>query len=381
MASGAKRKLSGLFLAGALAGCAGTPGKEPEVSTGLAHLGGPDAPVVGGPSPIPDDKPKPNSLAAAAAHNAALDLLAWQDRKEQAAEDGAKEQSVSGDSPSSAEPAQPVSAEPSSEVDVVLGPPAPSDLGLDEKIGAAAGELEGLLRQRATGASDRFGAALELAALSPLRPGVADELAAWPDLSPAERRTIQMLGTLVSGLAAPGVGGDPARAADALQGAMDDLGSSLPLRIGAAELCTRVDGFGQYQPVEGNAFEAMRPHRVIVYTEVERFGYRPIGEADLAGHRAGPGDRWAVSLTQQLELYNETGAMSAWSRPALPIVETSRNRRRDFHIVDQIDLPPNLSIGVYHLKITVKDKATGAQDSRSIELRIVADPALARVGR
>ncbi len=73
--------------------------------------------------------------------------------------------------------------------------------------------------------------------------------------------------------------------------------------------------------------------------------------------------------------------MSAWSRPALPIVETSRNRRRDFHIVDQIDLPPNLSIGVYHLKITVKDKATGAQDSRSIELRIVADPALARVGR
>jgi hypothetical protein len=360
------------MILGVLAGCGGPARQPEEISTGLSRLTGPEAPVMGGPSPMPEDRPPPNSLAAAAAHNAALDLLAWNDRKD--ARPATPPPAVPQEVPAESAPPEPVDA------GLSVGPPDPGGGdGLDQQITAAAATLGDLLRRRAGATTDLFGASLELAALGTLFPGL--DAGADADLSPAERESLKAFEALIGALAVPGVGGDPGRVADAFAAAVEGMSASLPVRIRAAELCTRVDGFGQYVPVEGNVFQSMRPHRVIVYTEVERFAYEPLGEADLGSHRAGPGDRWAVNLTQQLELYNETGAMSAWSRPALPVVETSRNKRRDFHIVDQIDLPPNLSIGIYHLKITVKDRATGAQDTRSVELRIVADPALARAGR
>jgi hypothetical protein len=365
----------------ALAGCATAP--RDEVATGLANLGD-DAgtPVVTAPTPVrpaEDLAPAPGSLEAAAAHNAALDLLAWHDQNDQ-----------NGSPP--AEAAKPAIPDPASEPEPSLapslGPPPPApeaapeqaqpEIPLEDRIQRAAEELAGLLREQAKDSEDPFTAAMAMASLEPLKPGVIEELVSSSEaLSSAERQTLRAFASVASVLGAPGLGGDPERAAEAFEAAADGLAGSLTIRIGAAELCTRVDGFGQYQAVTGNAFRSMSPHRVIIYTEVDRFGYRPIAEADLGSRRPGPGDRWAVTLTQQLELYNESGAMSAWSRPALPIVETSRNKRRDFHIVDTIELPPNLSIGVYHLRITVKDRATGAQDTRSIPIRIVADPALA----
>jgi hypothetical protein len=360
----------GLIL-GAIAGCAASEAEQP-ISTGLSRLVDQNAAPAGGPTPLSDPPPAAGSLAEAAARDSALGLLAMQGR------------AVTPSGPPPAEPmaipAKSVVAEPPTgdpPTTRFVGPPTPPEVELAARIVHAAGDLESLLRDRAA-ADPSFSAATPLAALEPVHPGITE---GWlsenaDTLSPPEEATLRTFADLTAAMA--GTGGDPVKAADALESAAEGLAGSLPIRIGAAELCTRVDGFGQYQPVDGNVFQAMRPQRLIVYTEVERFAHRPIAGSQLRGHHSGPGDLWAVHLTQELQLYNESGAMSAWSRPALPIVETSRNKRRDFHIVDQIELPPNLSIGVYHLKVTVTDKATGAQDTRSIRVRIVADPALAR---
>jgi hypothetical protein len=122
-----------------------------------------------------------------------------------------------------------------------------------------------------------------------------------------------------------------------------------------------------------------RPHRVIVYTEVTSFGQRTVTESEAQADESVPPEfrpRFAVDLTQELQLYHDADGVLVWTQGEQRICETSLNRRRDFYLVQQITLPDNLSIGAYALKVVIRDRTTGSRDELNVPLQVVADPTM-----
>lgn len=134
-----------------------------------------------------------------------------------------------------------------------------------------------------------------------------------------------------------------------------------PFSIATAVLCSRVQSFGRYDPLPGQTFAADQPIRALVYVEVEGFG-------DQA---AADGQRF-VELSQRLALYTENGSNSVWNTDDQTVREVSRRTRRDFYLVQQVDLPRNLSLGTYFLKVTLEDKISKAQTETRIPIIITA---------
>lgn len=141
------------------------------------------------------------------------------------------------------------------------------------------------------------------------------------------------------------------------------------LSIPAAVLCSRVQSFGKYEPLAGGTFLAGQAIRAIVYTEVDGFANKEIS-----------GGRRQVELAQALGLFADADGTEVWRRKERSVKEASRNVRRDFYLVQEIELPRTLSVGRYNLKVTVKDKASGMETSSTIPIVIVADPSLASAG-
>lgn len=212
-----------------------------------------------------------------------------------------------------------------------------------------------------------------LAALELLSPGVTPDPMTVPALTPRE---IELLGSwrdlfrsVNESLA--GTTDDAGALADAVDGLARSMSQWKTLGIAHAALCSRVDGFGQFVPLPGSAMLAGRRNAAILYVEAENFTHR--GVADEAGE---PG--YAVELTQELSLYHDADGLLAWRMPAQEIRDVSKRRRRDFFVVQRIDLPETLSVGAYRLKVTLRDRAAGAIAEQILPIQIVADPALVR---
>jgi hypothetical protein len=137
-------------------------------------------------------------------------------------------------------------------------------------------------------------------------------------------------------------------------------------------LCTRVEGFGRFDPYSTSTFVQGRTLRAIVYVELDGFATRPARDSDPVMSNVAIGDQVSVDLTQSLSLYHDADDLLAWHRPARGVIETSRNKRRDFYLIQQIDLPPTLTVGRYNLKVTVTDRTTQAQAEAIIPIEIVA---------
>lgn len=132
------------------------------------------------------------------------------------------------------------------------------------------------------------------------------------------------------------------------------------LSIATAALCSKVTSFGRYDLLPSDTFAADQPIRALVYVEVENF----------ADQEASDGQR-QVELAQTLSLFRENDTRDVWSTPEQSVRETARRARRDFYLVQQIDLPRNLSLGSYVLKVRVVDKISGAQAEKNLPIRIV----------
>ncbi len=138
------------------------------------------------------------------------------------------------------------------------------------------------------------------------------------------------------------------------------------LNIRTAKLCTRVKGYGVYEEFDRYAFLAGRVQPAIIYVELDHFDT----EAQSNG-------KFAVRLTSEVVLYNETDGLPVWRQSPVAIVDESANRRRDFFVVQIIKLPDRLTVGKYRLKVTITDEVGREVDEATIPLQIVADAALA----
>ena len=229
-----------------------------------------------------------------------------------------------------------------------------------------------------TGASEPVRAALPLIALDLIQPGAADdELAALTKtLSPEESATIAAVRDLVRQLAVDSqAAGDRAALARLLERQADRLSAQSSgggLALGTVALCQRVESYGRFTPFAANRFLAGRPIAMIVYTEVENFAQTPSG--------ATSDETYTVEMGQELDLYLDNGGMLQWRQPELVVRDVSKSKRRDYYLVQRIELPANLSVGKYNLKVIVRDKSAaggrGAEAETNIPIQIVADAAL-----
>jgi hypothetical protein len=136
----------------------------------------------------------------------------------------------------------------------------------------------------------------------------------------------------------------------------DRLRAQSDLHIANIALCTRVDGFGNYEAL--THFAAGREYQVILYCEVENFS------SHLNANR-----QWETNLTQESVLYNTTG-QRVWDDKRRAIADTCRNRRRDFFVVKMIRIPP-LAAGQYSLKLSITDPQSNRGAQATIPLQIV----------
>ncbi|MFO0835636.1 MAG: hypothetical protein U0638_11745 [Phycisphaerales bacterium] len=201
------------------------------------------------------------------------------------------------------------------------------------------------------------------------KPGAPDE----STLTSQERTTLSAIRTLGRALSQDGKVAEPARAVQLVEGVLSTLREAAAVRIARSALCTRVEGFGQYEPFADYTFLAGRTTKMIVYTEIENFSHRAARSDDPGMDTMSGADLVAVELSQELRLWHDADGSMQWRKPEQPIIEVGRNKRRDFFLVQQIELPPTLSVGKYNLKITIRDKVSGGVDERSIPIKIVAD--------
>jgi hypothetical protein len=253
---------------------------------------------------------------------------------------------------------------------------------LAERIQEHATILIDLLRQQAAN-GPALAAMISLAGLEAIRPGALGQIITpegEQQVTLAQSRAIAALGDFIAAAAA--VGEHPDREAEYLALLAEKLLAGRPMRIGTVALCTRVRGFGQYTPLPSMRFVHGQHHPVIIYTEVGRFAHRPATSHEagqvLGSQASDFGTLWSVELSQEVQIYHDGDGLLVWSRPEQSIVETSRNRRQDFFLINEMILPRTLSIGRYCMKVIVRDKTSGDVDEAILAFEVVADAGLAR---
>lgn len=254
---------------------------------------------------------------------------------------------------------------------------------LDERIARATADLGDLLRERAMSRPDPLEDYLRLALLA----GVHEAATGTEAEFESELRTMligvepahaSILAETVRGWMRAGLDGPRAEGVlNVLQHAETRVtAADAGLRIAELALCRRVAGFGKIDAIADQTLLAGRSQQVIVYTELAGFGHREVNERDAREARD-RGDRYAVDVSQELLLYHAgPDELLAWHRPRARVIDTSGNRRRDFYIVHQIELPSSLTVGSYILKVRVRDETTGVETEATLPVRLVADPAL-----
>lgn len=186
--------------------------------------------------------------------------------------------------------------------------------------------------------------------------------------------------------------GDPDEASQEAQSVADRLRAGGGLRLPKVAICRRVDGFGRYEAFSKPVFLAGRANEMILYVEVDRFAHAPAMWSETA--RAGRGarttreteretvderhaDAFAVELTQSVQLWRDRDNLLVWSQPVQRDRWVSRNRVRDFYLVNRIILPATVSTGRYTLKVVMRDvNQPGGVAEAAIPIEVVSDPRL-----
>ena len=209
---------------------------------------------------------------------------------------------------------------------------------------------------------------LARAALGAIDPSYAltpEELAA---LSPDDQRIVlayQRSFSLIAKSTGDSHATDRQALAEIASELADQIDSSQTLSIKTAKLCRKVSGFGVYDEISRYTFLAGRQHPVIVYVELDNF------RSELRD-----GDSRVVELAQEIVLYNDSDGLPVWRQKPVTITDSSRNERRDFFVVQIINLSSRLTVGKYDMKITMTDRIGSSVDEITVPIEVVADPGI-----
>jgi len=257
----------------------------------------------------------------------------------------------------------------------------------DDRLVALASRIASFLREPTLDADAKPAVteAVILAPIEALSPGSLATIESPASLL-GSRLTAQDRMTLAQ--ARDRMASSPLVAADAIAEALRAIAPPPALKVPRTLLCTRVSGFGKFEPFASNTFAAGVAARAIVYVEVEGFTYRAARHGDpmkagesIADQRAARhgdpmkagesiADQQAVELEQSITLYQDSDGYQAWHKPAQKVTEVSRTRRRDFYLIQVVELPAALAIGKYNLKVTIRDVTSGSVAETVVPIEI-----------
>jgi len=227
----------------------------------------------------------------------------------------------------------------------------------DALSGAAAA-----LYRDATRADTPMRSLMALAALSIAEPDRPFNAEAMPDLTEEERRTLGRFHGFCRDLGLQlATSDDPAAVARAVEQLASEIRGERRLRVPRADLCTRVDGFGAFAPIEPREFVAHSGARFVLYFEVD--GYR---SANLSG------EGWKTELSVELSILSERDGVPVWRRDWETITDLAATQRRDFFVTHVVSVPSALSVGGYVLKVRVRDELTSALAEYAVPFVMVA---------
>ncbi len=141
-------------------------------------------------------------------------------------------------------------------------------------------------------------------------------------------------------------------------GTLDAAGQ---LRIADFRLCSRIVNFGLYDEIESYKFPAMRPTPLLTYVEIEGFKSVPGGDG-----------KYVTRVRHELELYTERDGQMVYAWPAAPAEDICGKVRHDFFLPRQIQLPSNLTMGRYRLKVRIIDEQSQNQAESVVAFSIIA---------
>lgn len=161
------------------------------------------------------------------------------------------------------------------------------------------------------------------------------------------------------------IGRDSATWAQAQLDAIETLHAAVraraDLQVPNVKLCTAINGYGLYDPIEPAEFVAGRKNQVLVYIEVDNYE----SQRTPAGmYRTQLAVRWSLLSRdgQELQSHVDKG-----------IEDVARTRRRDFYLtVGPLTIPSGLPVGDYVLKVEVEDELAGKINSNTTTFRMRA---------
>ncbi|GEM_PF-5960704 len=139
------------------------------------------------------------------------------------------------------------------------------------------------------------------------------------------------------------------------------LNSAGQLRIADFRLCSRIVNFGLYDEIASYKFPAMRPTPLLTYVEIEGFKSVPGGDG-----------KFVTRVRHELELYTERDGELVYAWPAAPAEDICGKVRHDFFLPRQIQLPSNLTMGRYRLKVRIVDEQSQNQAESVVAFSIIA---------
>jgi len=254
-----------------------------------------------------------------------------------------------------------------------ISPPAPPSP--EARIADLAGQIAAILGEEVEPGHEPLRHAARLLALDLVSPGAAGAEVDWlvEHMVPAQVQTLEALRGLFRQLQESSPL-DQQHLVRLLEAQIGALPRGRPLRIATLELCSSVERFGIYTPMEP-VFDAGRAHEVVVYAEVENFNERRFDSArdGWSGVEEPLAERWVAELGQEITLRDDRNDHVALHESEQVIRDVARRTRRDFYTVQHVVLPAQLAIGKYHLKVTIRDLVDGAAVAEKVvPIEIVA---------
>ena len=212
---------------------------------------------------------------------------------------------------------------------------------------------EGLDNLRSV-AREKTSAAGKEASDWPLRSRLLDWIAD-PNLDSDPPHLWRAVLTALAATSTPGPADERARG-NAIRAAIEALQEHASLEIDDLRLCTKVNGFGSFEPFDASACKAGRP--VIIYCEISNLRYEPSGDA------------FRSRLAAQVEILTAKEEKLISSHSLGTAEDLWPRKRRDYFVNYRINLPKTLAPGSYVLRLNQRDLNTDRTATRSLPFSV-----------
>jgi hypothetical protein len=188
------------------------------------------------------------------------------------------------------------------------------------------------------------------------------------------RQTVMGLGVLLDPDEMPRFRQRVDLATDHLRKGVSTLSTLGPLRLNNLALCSKVNGFGDFE--EFSTYKFRPGQLVILYVEVENFHVVQHDPLTQDSRRMARRRNLATeSATFHTELHGRWEILDADQRPVasreLPVDRNRcRNRRHDYFIPYTLYLPEKMEPGYYTLELTIEDKQGDKFGNAAIDFQI-----------